>query len=160
MLCLCVSPQCSATSPYGWPPSTTTSCLCFQLRDALHLGEGTRATDTAVVNRTSSDNVNGTSRLVDSRDPRDAKVKPWRKFKRALKATVGAGCAASAAVLLSNSDDLGEWLQSVAPRVMPNAEAGADIVMRAIEASKVCFEEGVNICLDAEGQFTFLCESS
>lgn len=74
--------------------------------------------------------------------------------------TVGVGLAAGAAALLSNSDEVGEWLRSVSPHVMPSAEAGAEIVNRAIEASIMCYEKGVNVCLDAEGRVTQICELS
>lgn len=114
-------------------------------------------TDAAVVtsHSCSSGDNNGANNNGNSK----SMPKPSRTMKRALVGTVGAGLAAGAAVLLTNSDEFGEWLHVMAPHVMPAAGAGAEIVHRAIEASKVCFEEGVNICLDAEGHITLFCES-
>lgn len=84
--------------------------------------------------------------------------KPSKPLKRALKGATGAVLGAAAAALLVRSEEVGEWLQSVAPHVMPHAGAGAEIVQRAIAEAKTCFQEGVNVCLDAEGRVTALCE--
>lgn len=46
----------------------------------------------------------------------------------------------------------------VAPNVMPHAEAGAEMLHKTIEGAKSCYQEGVNVCLDAEGHATALCE--
>lgn len=90
-----------------------------------------------------------------------------KTFKRALKGTVGVGLAAASAALIARSDDIGEWLQSVAPHVLPHtvvvpggADTAvlADFVLRAIAEAKSCVQEGVNVCLDAEGRVTALCE--
>lgn len=81
-----------------------------------------------------------------------------KTFKRALKGTVGVGLTAASAALIARSDDIGEWLQSVAPHVLPHTGAGADIVLRAIADAKSCFQEGANVCLDAEGRVTALCK--
>lgn len=86
-------------------------------------------------------------------------TKKPRSLKRTLKVTVVAGLGATAAGLLARSEEIGEWLQSVAPNVMPHAEAGAEIVQRAIAEAKTCIQEGANVCLDAEGRVTALCES-
>lgn len=80
--------------------------------------------------------------------------------RKTLKATVAAATVAVVAVLLSNSDELGEWLKRVAPHVMPHAEAGAEMLKKTIEGAKSCYHDGVNVCLDAEGHATALCESS
>lgn len=88
-----------------------------------------------------------------------APTRPSRTLKRTLKATVGVGLAVSAAVLLVRANEIGDWLNTAAINVMPHANAGAEIVQRAIEASKTCYQEGVNVCLDAEGRVTALCES-
>ncbi|CAM9858492.1 unnamed protein product, partial [Hapterophycus canaliculatus] len=77
-----------------------------------------------------------------------------KAHKRFLYGTVGVGLTAASAVLIARSADVGEWLQSVAPDVLPHAEAGADIVLRAIAEAKSCVQEGANICLDAEGRVT------
>eukprot|EP00752_Nemacystus_decipiens_P010843 g9641.t1 len=82
--------------------------------------------------------------------------KKRKAFKRALKGTVGVGLTAASAVLLTHSHDIGEWLQSVAPHVLPHTGAGADIVLRAIAEAKTCVQEGANVCLDAEGRVTAL----
>lgn len=79
-----------------------------------------------------------------------------RTLRRTLKATVAAVLAAVAAALLSNSDEVGEWLMVVAPNVMPHAEAGAEMLHKTIEGAKSCYQEGVNVCLDAEGHATAL----
>ncbi|CBN77465.1 conserved unknown protein [Ectocarpus siliculosus] len=88
-----------------------------------------------------------------------------KTFKRALKGTVGVGLAAASAALIARSDDIGEWLQSVAPHVLPHtvvvpggADTAvlADFVLRAIAEAKSCVQEGVNVCLDAEGRVTAL----
>lgn len=81
-----------------------------------------------------------------------------KTFKRTLKRTVGVGLPAASAVLLANSDDIGDWLQSVAPHVLPHTGAGADIVLKAIAEANICMQEGVNVCLDAEGKVTALCK--
>lgn len=81
-----------------------------------------------------------------------------KRQRRALKTTVGGGLAVVAAVLLSHSDEVGEWLRAVAPHVLPHAGAGAEIVQRAIVGAQTCIHEGANVCLDAEGQITALCE--
>lgn len=88
-----------------------------------------------------------------------AAEKPPRALKRALKGALGVSLVAAAAALLVGADDVGEWLHSVAPNVMPHAEAGAEIVQRAIAEAKKCIHEGANVCLDAEGQVTALCET-
>ena len=88
-----------------------------------------------------------------------AAEKPPRGLKRALKGALGISLVAAAAALLAGADDVGEWLHSVAPNVLPHAEAGAEIVQRAIAEAKKCIHEGANVCLDAEGQVTALCES-
>lgn len=85
--------------------------------------------------------------------------KPSKRLKRMLKTTVATGLAAVAAALLSHSDEIGDWLMAVAPKVMPHAGAGAEMVHKAIEGAKSCYKEGANICLDAEGRATALCES-
>lgn len=87
-----------------------------------------------------------------------AAEKPPRALKRALKGALGVSLVAAAAALLVGADDVGEWLHSVAPNVLPHAEAGAEIVQRAIAEAKKCIHEGTNVCLDAEGQVTALCE--
>lgn len=81
-----------------------------------------------------------------------------KTLKRALKGTVGVGLTAASAVLLAHSHDIGDWLQSVAPHVLPHTGAGADIVLRAIAEAKSCVQEGANVCLDAEGKVTALCK--
>lgn len=91
----------------------------------------------------------------------DTQERKRRKaHKRLVYGTVGIGLTAASGVLIARSDDVGEWLQSVAPHVLPHAEAGADIVLRAIAEAKSCVEEGANICLDAEGRVTALCEDT
>lgn len=95
---------------------------------------------------------------IDHGDGAEKKRKKKAR-KRFLYGTVGAGLTAASGVLIARSDDVGEWLQSVAPNVLPHAEAGADIVLRAIAEAKSCIEEGVNVCLDAEGRVTALCEN-
>lgn len=82
-----------------------------------------------------------------------------KKLKRALKGTVGSTLAITAAILLARSEEIGEWLRSVAPNVMPDAAAGAEVVRRAIEQAKTCVEKEFNVCLDAEGRVTALCKS-
>lgn len=81
-----------------------------------------------------------------------------KKLKRALKGTVGSTLAITAVILLARSEEIGEWLRSVAPNVMPDAAAGAEVVRRAIEQAKTCVEKEFNVCLDAEGRVTALCE--
>lgn len=81
-----------------------------------------------------------------------------KTFKRGLKGTVGAVLVASSAVLIARSDEIGEWLQSAATNVQPHTAAGADIVLRAIAEAKICLEKGANVCLDAEGRVTAVCE--
>lgn len=105
-----------------------------------------------------NDNSNNTS----NGDPAETKRRRRRKkktLKRALKGTVGVGLAAASAVLIARCDDIGEWLESVAPNVLPHTGAGADIVLRAIAEAKSCIQEGANVCLDAEGRVTALCEA-
>eukprot|EP00903_Cladosiphon_okamuranus_P014730 g13650.t1 len=93
----------------------------------------------------------------------DERKSKRKTLKRALKGTVGAGLTAASAALLARSNEIGEWLYSVAPHVLPHtgagadiAGAGADMVLRAIAEAKSCIEEGANVCLDAEGKVTAL----
>ena len=82
-----------------------------------------------------------------------------RQLKRALEGTVGVSLAVTAAVLLARSEEIGKWLRSAAPNVMPDAAAGADVVQRAIEQSKTCLQrDGLDVCLDVEGRVTALCK--
>lgn len=101
-----------------------------------------------------------------STSPAAAEKRKRKTLKRALKGTVGVGLTAASAALLARSHEIGEWLHSVAPHVLPHtgagvdiAEAGADIVLRAIAEAKSCIQEGANVCLDAEGKVTALCKS-
>lgn len=108
--------------------------------------------------RTAVHSAEGIDRAA-SRATTDTDIaKAPRTLKRTLKTTVATVLAAVAAALLSNSDEVGEWLKAVAPNVMPHAEAGAEMLHKTIEGAKSCYQEGVNVCLDAEGHATALCE--
>jgi len=105
------------------------------------------------VGKEANSSSNSTAAMAAAESKRKRKT-----FKRALKGTVGAGLVACSAVLIARSDEIGEWLQSVAPNVLPHTGAGADIVLRAIAEAKICLQETTNVCLDAEGRVTALCE--
>ncbi|CAM9383194.1 unnamed protein product [Choristocarpus tenellus] len=64
--------------------------------------------------------------------------------------------AVAISTCLAFSDRLGQWLASVAPNVLPpaEAEAGAAVVREAIRQSKHCIRYGAEACLDKEGRVT------
>ncbi|CAN0332662.1 unnamed protein product [Pylaiella littoralis] len=104
-----------------------------------------------------SNTSNGDSASAATVAAAETKRKKKRKtLKRALQGTVGVALAAASAVLIARSDVIGDWLESVAPNVLPHTGAGADIVLRAIAEAKSCIQEGANVCLDAEGRVTAL----
>lgn len=142
---------------YTFP--TYCRCLCHSHIQRYHIN-GTRISVDAMSEsaRREESSEGGSSNTNNSVAAAQGN-KPTKHLKRALTGTIGAGLAVAAALLLIRSEEIGDWLQSVTPHVLPNAAVGAEILQMALAEVKTCFQEGVNVCLDAEGGVTALCES-